>query len=217
MTKKIIIFILATIIIAVGYYLLSPLWIVVEVEESSPLAGLEKQVEKAEIDSEAEEGEIFVENTENLSSDELLNDLLVGNQNQESGDAKAVGNQETIELETEKKEVIKKEEPVFPRLVSQASFLSSSSYDVEGKALWIEEEDKTTIRFEDFQTQNGPNLHIYLGADLEGNDFVDLGPIKGTKGNVNYTIPEGVDLTKYNKVMIWCVPFEVLFGHADLK
>jgi len=43
------------------------------------------------------------------------------------------------------------------------------------------------------------------------------GKIKGTKGNVNYEIDRGVDLEKYDKVLVWCVPFGVLFSYADLE
>jgi hypothetical protein len=75
---------------------------------------------------------------------------------------------------------------------------------------------KKVLRFEDFETVNGPNLHIYLSSDLEGKDFVDLGEIKATKGNVNYDLPEGVDLDRYDKVLVWCVPFKVLFSYGEL-
>lgn len=80
----------------------------------------------------------------------------------------------------------------------------------------IEDDNKKIVRFEDFETINGPDLHIYLSADLEANDYVDLGQIKATKGNVNYDVPVGADTLKYNKVLVWCEPFEVLFSYAEL-
>ncbi len=103
-------------------------------------------------------------------------------------------------------------------VISQAN-LVPSAHDVEGRVLLIDEHDlnKKILRFEDFETVNGPDLFIYLSADLEANDFVNLGEIKATKGNVNYEIPEGTDLTKYNKVLIWCRAFRVLFSYADLS
>lgn len=90
------------------------------------------------------------------------------------------------------------------------------AHEVMGKALLIQDGDKTALRFEDFETINGPNLHIYLAASLGDDDYVDLGPIKATKGNVNYDVPAGVDTEKYNKVLVWCVPFGVLFSYAEL-
>ena len=67
-----------------------------------------------------------------------------------------------------------------------------------------------------YETINGPNLHIYLSADLEANDYIDLGKIKATKGNVNYMVDHSIDTEKYNKVLVWCVPFQVLFSYAEL-
>lgn len=91
------------------------------------------------------------------------------------------------------------------------------AHEVEGKALLIQDGDKKILRFEDFDTINGPNLHIYLSSELGDSDFIDLGKIKATKGNVNYELPSDVDLDKYNKVLVWCVPFKVLFSYASLE
>ena len=101
-------------------------------------------------------------------------------------------------------------------LIAEGDF-KEKAHHVEGKALLIENEGKKIVRFEDFDTINGPALYIYLSSDLGDDDFVDLGPIKATKGNINYEIPEGVDTEKYNKVLIWCRPFSVLFSYAELK
>lgn len=102
----------------------------------------------------------------------------------------------------------------------EVSYLYSASFidknhGVSGEAFVLEEEK--ILRFENFNTVNGPNLHIYLATDLEASEYVDLGELKATSGNVNYDLPEGVDLEKYDKVLVWCVPFEVLFGYADLE
>ena len=79
------------------------------------------------------------------------------------------------------------------------------------------------LRFEDFETDNGPDLNVYLSTaepgasngDL-GADFIDLGDLKGNQGSQNYEIPEDVDLSKYKTVAIWCVRFGVPFGTAPL-
>ena len=102
-------------------------------------------------------------------------------------------------------------------LVTVQGDFKPKAHGVEGKALLIEEDGKKVLRFEDFETINGPNLHIYLSADLSADDFVDLGKIKATKGNVNYDVANAVDTDKYNKVLVWCVPFKVLFSYAELS
>jgi len=91
------------------------------------------------------------------------------------------------------------------------------AHEVKGKALLIESLGKKILRFEDFETINGPNLHVYLSSDLGDKDFIDLGELKATKGNFNYELDSSIDTTKYNKVLIWCVPFRVLFSYSELK
>jgi len=100
-------------------------------------------------------------------------------------------------------------------LLAEGEFMARA-HGVEGKALLIQDGDNKVLRFEDFDTDNGPNLHIYLASSLGNDDFIDLGKIKATKGNVNYEIPDGVDVEKYDKVLVWCVPFGVLFSYAEL-
>jgi Electron transfer DM13 len=80
------------------------------------------------------------------------------------------------------------------------------------------------LRFEDFETSNGPDLNVYLSAapaDAPAGDFdddyVDLGDLKGNIGSQNYEVPEGVDLDRYSTVVIWCVRFSVAFGAAELS
>lgn len=79
------------------------------------------------------------------------------------------------------------------------------------------------LRFENFRTDNGPDLNIYLStAAPDGpagdfdEDFVDLGDMKGNVGDQNYAIPADVDLDRYTTVVIWCVRFAVAFGAAPL-
>ena len=105
--------------------------------------------------------------------------------------------------------------PVSPSLLAQGPF-KARAHSVEGTAKLIAVGDKKVLRFEDFNTLNGPNLHIYLASDLSADDIIDLGKIKATKGNVNYDIAQGIDTNKYNKVLVWCVPFGVLFSYAEL-
>ena len=101
-------------------------------------------------------------------------------------------------------------------LIAEGDF-KEKAHHVEGKALLIDDNGKKIVRFEDFDTLNGPALYIYLSSDLGDDDFVDLGPIKATKGNVNYEVPAGTNTDKYNKVLVWCRPFRVLFSYAELK
>jgi len=94
--------------------------------------------------------------------------------------------------------------------------LIKDAHDVSGTVKIIESEGKKILRFENLNTINGPDLYIYLATDTQAKDIIDLGTIKATKGNVNYDIPDNVDLAKYNNVLIWCKSYHVLFSHAQL-
>ena len=90
-------------------------------------------------------------------------------------------------------------------------------HDTQGMAKIIQAEDGTEyLRLENFKSTNGPDLYVYLATDENASEYIDLGRLKGNIGNQNYEIPQGVDLSKYDKVLIWCKSFSVLFGSAEL-
>jgi hypothetical protein len=74
------------------------------------------------------------------------------------------------------------------------------------------------VRFESFETSNGPDLNVYLVNSAAGgvDDVIDLGNLKGNIGDQNYEIPADVDLGVYDTVLIWCVRFSSPFGEATI-
>lgn len=73
------------------------------------------------------------------------------------------------------------------------------------------------LRFEDFKVTNGPDLFVVLTRPgAPAGDGVRLGALKGSEGNQNYPIPADVDLAELSQVVIWCRAFNVTFGTADL-
>ncbi|HVE92332.1 MAG TPA: DM13 domain-containing protein [Actinomycetota bacterium] len=74
-----------------------------------------------------------------------------------------------------------------------------------------------TLRFEDFSTDNGPDLRVYLSATTDYDaDFVELGRLKGNKGAQNYDLPGSVDLSRHRYAVVWCKRFSVGFAVAEL-
>jgi hypothetical protein len=81
------------------------------------------------------------------------------------------------------------------------------------------------LRFTNFTTTNGPNVHVYLVAADDAKDsksvlradIIDLGPIKGNIGDQNYALGSDLDLSKYRAVSIWCKRFSLNFGAASLR
>lgn len=84
-------------------------------------------------------------------------------------------------------------------------------------------EGESVLRLEDFSVTNGPDLHVLLvphpnpqsRGDVEG--YLDLGQLKGNMGNQNYFLPDGEDGSDYDSVVIYCIPFRVIFSVASLN
>lgn len=101
---------------------------------------------------------------------------------------------------------------------------ASQEHSTTGTARIVEHADGSrSLRLEDLDTSNGPDLRVYLSAapaDADwkafDDDFVELGELKGNKGDQNYAIPAGLDIVKYGRAVIWCKRFSVPFGVAAI-
>lgn len=101
--------------------------------------------------------------------------------------------------------------------IASGSFSASSSYDGTGDINVLTDGNQTFLRFEEnFSSDNGPDLNVYLRANDGSGEFIDLGDLKGNIGSQNYEIPADVDLSRFSEVEIWCVRFGVGFITADL-
>ena len=112
-----------------------------------------------------------------------------------------------------------------PTLVIQGQFQDADSFHKgSGSAAIYQLPDGAQIlRFEDFSATNGPDLHVLLAehpAPASRDDvmqgYIDLGSLKGNVGNQNYEIPAHTDISQYKSVVIYCMPFHVVFSTASL-
>ncbi len=101
----------------------------------------------------------------------------------------------------------------------------TNAHETKGVAtIYRLDDGRRVLRLTEFATSNGPDVRLYLVAasDVQKEDaakragIVDLGALKGNIGDQNYDVPEGLDLTKYRAVSIWCRRFSVNFGAAPL-
>lgn len=109
-----------------------------------------------------------------------------------------------------------------PVELASGSFISRD-HETTGRVAIVRLEDGSRIlTIEDLQTDNGPDLYVYLdddAADAPEGDFddgIDLGRLRGNVGDLVYEIPDDVDLDAVTSVAIWCDRFSSLFGAADL-
>lgn len=76
---------------------------------------------------------------------------------------------------------------------------------------------KIFLNFENFKTDNGPDLRIYLSPNLNALPYIEVGNLIAINGNFTYELPVDINYTTNNKMLIWCKDFSVLFGHAILQ
>jgi Electron transfer DM13 len=108
-------------------------------------------------------------------------------------------------------EAAEREQPRKPRnvLESRGTF-TSGEHATTGTARVIRlPNGRRVLTLTNFETDAGPDLRARIGD-------VDLGALKGNKGDQQYDIPEGFK-PRDHSVLIWCRAFSALFGSAQLE
>jgi hypothetical protein len=199
------------IIIGVGtYYLASPLFISTEVNEPLPTSAVKSEAYQKFITMSEEEK---LDTAKQMSPEEreeiMTTASKINNSVNESMDQIPQQQQQT------------------QNTITTASTLRTGSFvgvgdgihnaEGEAKVIPFQNENSNILRLENLRVTNGPDLYVYLATDKTASDFVNVGKLKANNGNQNYDIPAGTDLTNYDTVLIWCRPFSVLFGSAELS
>ena len=203
------------IIIGVGtYYLASPLFISTEVNEPLPTSAVESEVYQKFITMSEEEK---LDTAKQMSPEEreeiMTTASKINNSVNESMD-QIPQQQQQQQQQTQ-------------NTITTASTLRTGSFvgvgdgihnaEGEAKVIPFQNENSNILRLENLRVTNGPDLYVYLATDTTASDFVNVGKLKANNGNQNYDIPAGTDLANYDTVLIWCRPFSVLFGSAELS
>ena len=112
-------------------------------------------------------------------------------------------------------------------LVSSGDFISHE-HETSGSARIVRDQaGRHRLELVGLATSNGPDLRVWLTDQpvLEGRAgwhvfddgrWVELGQLKGNRGDQGYDIPADVDLSELTSVSIWCKRFAVSFGAAPL-
>lgn len=88
--------------------------------------------------------------------------------------------------------------------------------NVSGVAKLFVKDFKYSLSLENFNTNNGPDLHVYLSKEIQPINFLDLGKLKSTSGNQVYTISGVPDFKQYKYALIHYQQYNHLFGSTDL-
>ncbi|MBB6476939.1 DM13 domain-containing protein [Sphaerisporangium rubeum] len=118
--------------------------------------------------------------------------------------------------------------PAGPEVVATGKFISHE-HATTGTAKVLKLADgRRVLRIENLDTSDGPDLRVWLSDQpvkegtagwrvFDDGAWVELGNLKGNKGDANYAIPADADLGELTSVTIWCRRFAVSFGAAALK
>ena len=187
--------------VAIGGFLASPLFYETEVNEPLPVA----------LD-EIESGLTFEKFTE--MPDEQR-EPIVEKMSEEVKDMIMEKAAPMITLVSETTdEMVKDSEPSI-EILKSGTFEGLAGHDAEGIAKIIQVNDMNFLRFENFQVTNGPDLRVYITPDGDVKNGIHLEKLKGSKGDQNYSL-DGIDVGVYDTVVIYCQPFGVYFGQAQL-
>jgi hypothetical protein len=206
-TKIIISIIVAAIAIPIGIYTISPLFINTEINE--PLPPL------------SSESALVFEKFMAITEDEKINAAKNMTVEEQNTIMKMAAKQNTTinENMTTIMDISQNTaEENKNLLVGDFMGVNDGIHNAEGYAKILTLSDGSQIlRLEDFRSTNGPDVHLYLSTDKQASNFIDLGRLKANNGDQNYQIPIDTDFNKYKYVLIWCKPFSVLFGSAQLS
>ncbi|MGN9906313.1 DM13 domain-containing protein [Phytohabitans sp. LJ34] len=118
--------------------------------------------------------------------------------------------------------------PKAPTVVRQGTFITHE-HETTGTARIIRNADGShRLELVDLDTSNGPDLRVWLTDQpvkkgtagwrvFDDGTWLELGRLKGNKGDQAYAIPADTDLDRLHSVSIWCKRFSVSFGAAALS
>ena len=78
-------------------------------------------------------------------------------------------------------------------------------------------QDKTILSLTNFMSDTGPILELYLATNPDAGNYITLGELKGYDGDYDYDLPANVNFNTHTYVIVWCVDFDINFGHAVLQ
>jgi len=115
--------------------------------------------------------------------------------------------------------------PRDPVVVSSGRFQPVAHPGTGDAIVYRLEDGSHMLRLENLNVFNGPALYVYAVAAKDASDsetvldasFLNLGPLKGNKGNQTYELPAEFDPEKYRAISVWCRRFSVNFAMAPLR
>lgn len=111
------------------------------------------------------------------------------------------------------------QEPAGPTALGSGTFTGRDSFHQAsgGATLYRLADGSSVLRLENFSVTNGPDLRVLLARGSDPAQSIELAALKGNRGNQNYPVPAGTDISRYDSVIIYCKPFHVIFATAEMR
>ena len=239
MRKRNIIIIVAIVVlipvVAFGWWLLSPLFLTTTVDEEFPFAA----TAEVPADMTMAEVEMVMETMAKMNQEPVSEPGPMPAENEAIGE-EAVLTVASDEMREAIEKVMAGDTSAMDKMLEEAanaapqpvalasgSFRDADSFHKgSGTATIYRLPDGShLLRLEDFEVTNGPDLRVLLAEpadpmsrdELQSGGYTHLAKLKGNIGNQNYEIPADIDLDAQNSVIIYCMPFHVIFSVAPLE
>ena len=173
-------------VLAIGWWLGSPLFLDTEVDEEFPMSA------NAIIPDDMTQGEGETEMDDAAESDTSASDEMP-----DSGNAASILSGQFEDFDN----------------FHQGSG-TATIYELEDGSKILRFEDFEVTNGPDLHVLLVPNSDPANRDDITG--YLDLGSLKGNIGDQNYELPADFDTSQYASVAIYCQPFHVIFSVASL-
>lgn len=101
------------------------------------------------------------------------------------------------------------------KFVTNPNMIGNNRFNIECKPLSVHKGIKIGIIVAAISAGIGLASRVYLTNGGDVKNGLHLEKLKGSKGDQNYSL-EGVDVDKYDTMVVYCQPLGVHFGQAKL-
>lgn len=99
-------------------------------------------------------------------------------------------------------------------ILAKGSFIGASDHETSGG---VQVTADSVDFLDDFSLDGAPDPKVGFGKDGAYDPATTLSALNANSGAQSYDVPDGIDLSQYNEVYVWCEKFAVPLGVAKLQ
>lgn len=102
-------------------------------------------------------------------------------------------------------------------VLKTGSLSGRNAHSCSGTVEVLQEDGQYKVRLRNVQTDNAPDLRVYLSQAESPSSILNLGAFSYNQDELIYAVPGNVDPTGYPYLIIYCQAFTVTVGVAPLS